>query len=85
MTVTLAQTRIRPDDQNWQVEMIGTNYAANRVVVRVRYQSGDSEDIVFEGSALLAMRQAVPNFAGLRPAMETYIASIRPDLAGVQS
>jgi hypothetical protein len=82
MSVTLSQTRVRPDDQTYEVAMIGANYDSNRVVVRVRFASGDTQDVIFEGPRLAALRNAVTQFNGLRGAIETYLSANEPGLEG---
>jgi hypothetical protein len=82
MSVTLTQTRIRPDDNSYDVAMIGINYASGKVIVRVRFDSGDTQDITFEGARLTALRNAVSQFSGLRLAIEQYVAANEPDLGG---
>jgi hypothetical protein len=82
MSVTLTQTRIRPDDNGYTVVMIGINYQANKVLVRVRFDSGDTQDIEYEGARLLALRNALPQFSGLRLAIEQYLAANEPGLGG---
>ena len=82
MTVTLTQTRVRPDDAGYTVIAIGINYARNRVMVRIRFDSGDEQDIEYEGARLIALRNAVSQFSGLRLALEQYIAANEPDLGG---
>lgn len=85
MTVTLAQTRVRPDDSNYGVETIGINYPSGKVLVRVRFQNGDLQDVTYEGARLIALRNAVAQFSGLRLAIETYLAATEPGLAGEAS
>jgi len=70
MSVTLTQTRVRPDDANYDVVAVGINYLSGRVMVRVRFASGDEQDVIFEGTRLTAMRNAVSQFSGLRLALE---------------
>lgn len=82
MSITLNQTRIRPDDTSYEVEMIGANYAGGRVIVRVRFGSGDTQDIIYEGQRLLDLRNNVSQFNGLRNAVEAYVAATEPGLGG---
>lgn len=82
MSVTLTTKRTRPDDDGYAVIMIGINYASNRVVVRVRFNSGDEQDIIFEGPKLLALRNGVSQFAGLRLAIEQHLTATEPGLGG---
>ena len=82
MTVALNQTRVRPDDNLYDVVMIGVNFSSSRVIVRVKFQSGDEQDVIYEGAKLLALRQAVAQFGGLRLAMEQYLATTEPGLGG---
>ena len=82
MSVTLTQTRVRPDDNGYTVIMIGINYQANRVIVRIRFDSGDTQDIEYEGPRLTALRTAVAQFSGLRTAIEQYVADNEPGLGG---
>ena len=82
MSVTLTSTRIRPDDNGYDVVMVGINYASNRLIIRVRFQSGDERDVTFEGARLLTIRTAVSQFSGLRLALEQYLAANEPDLGG---
>ena len=82
MSVTLTSTRVRPDDNGYDVVMIGINYASSRVIVRVRFASGDMQDIEYEGAKLVALRNNLSQFAGLRLAVEQYISSTEPGLGG---
>jgi hypothetical protein len=82
MSVTLSQTRVRPDDQTYEVVMIGANYDSSRVIVRIRFASGDTQDVTFEGARLTALRNAVSQFNGLRGAIESYLAANEPGLEG---
>jgi hypothetical protein len=82
MSVTLSQTRVRPDDQTYDVVMIGINYVTNRVVVRVQFASGDTQDVTFEGTRLNDLRNALTQFAGLRGGIESYLAANEPGLEG---
>lgn len=82
MSITLNQTRVRPDDTSYEVARIGVNYDANRVIVTVRFGSGEMRDVVFEDDRLVALRNAVNQFAGLRNAIEQYIASHEAGLEG---
>ena len=65
--------------------MVGINYSAGRVLVRVRFDSGDEQDVVFEGARLTDLRNAVSQFTGLRLALEQYIAANEPGLGGAAS
>jgi hypothetical protein len=85
MSVALTQTRVRPDDGNYSVVMVGINYLAGRVIVRVRFDSGDEQDVVYGDARLTALRNAVPQFSGLRLALEQYIAANEPKLGGTAS
>jgi hypothetical protein len=85
MSVTLAQTRIRPDDNAYDVVQVGINYPAGRVLVRIQFASGDTQDIVFEGVRLTALRNAVSQFSGLRLAIEQYLSANEPGLGGSAS
>ena len=82
MSVTLTSPRIRPDDNGYDVVMIGINYPAGRVVVRIRFDNGDTQDITFEDAKLTALRTNVPQFSGLRAAIESYIAATEANLGG---
>ena len=82
MSVTLTQTRIRPDDNGYDVVTVGINYSAGKVLVRIRFDSGDEQDITFEGPRLTALRTTLPQFSGLRRALEEYIAATEPGLEG---
>lgn len=85
MTVTLTQTKIRPDDTNYEIEWIGINYKRGKVTVHIRFGSGDEQDIVYEGADLVGLRNRVVNFNGLKATMEADIAANQPGLAGVAS
>jgi len=82
MSVTLTQTRVRPDDNGYDVVMVGINYATGKVLVRIRFDSGDTQDITFEDARLTALRNALPQFSGLRLALEQYVAANEPNLGG---
>ena len=82
MSVTLSQTRVRPDDTGYDVVMIGANYDSSRVIVRIRFTNGDTQDITFEGPRLTALRNGVSQFNGLRGAIEAYLAANEPGLSG---
>lgn len=82
MSVTLTQTRVRPDDTAYDIVLVGINYQSSRVIVRIRFASGDTQDIIYDGPRLVALRNALPQFSGLRLALEEYIASNEPDLGG---
>lgn len=83
MSVTLTSARVRPDDNGYEVVMIGINYPLNRVIVRVRFDSGDEQDIIFEGAKLAALRSGVSQFSGLGLAIEQYLAATEPGLGGI--
>lgn len=85
MSVTLSQVRVRPDDTDYDVVMIGINYSSSRVVVRVRFTNGDTRDVTFDGARLTALRNAVSQFSGLRGAIEAYLGANEPGLAGSAS
>lgn len=85
MGVTLNKTRVRPDDTSYTVVMVGINYLHNRVLVRVRFTSGDEQDVIFEGARLDALRTAVSQFSGLRLALEQHLAANEPGLGGTAS
>lgn len=85
MSVTLTQTRVRPDDMSYDVAMIGINYEISKVLVRVKFASGDTRDIVYEGARLMALRDAVAQFSGLRRAIEQYVATTESGLDGTVS
>ena len=82
MSVTLTSTRVRPDDNGYTVIAVGINYASNKVMVRIRFDSGDTQDITFEGTRLNDLRNAVSQFSGLRLALEQYISANEPGLGG---
>jgi len=82
MTVTLTQTRVRPDDNTYEIEWVGVNYKSNRVVVHLRFENGDEQDITYEGTRLTALRNRVSQFNGLRGALEADIAANEPGLGG---
>lgn len=85
MSVTLTQTRVRPDDAAYSIVMIGINYDSNRVIVRIKFQSGDTQDIIYEGPRLAALRSRVSNFNGLLGAMESDVAANESGLGGSAS
>lgn len=85
MSVTLTQTRVRPDDTTYDVVAVGINYPAGRLMVRIRYASGDERDIIFEGVRLTAIRNAISQFSGLRLALEQYVSANEPGLGGSAS
>jgi hypothetical protein len=85
MSVTLTQTRVRPDDNGYDVVMIGVNYDANRVIVRVRFTNGDTQDVLFEGTRLINLRNSVSQFKGLKLAIEQFLAVNEPGLGGSAS
>jgi hypothetical protein len=85
MTVALTQTRVRPDDTTYEIVMVGINYQANRVIVRIQFTNGDTQDIVYEGTRLTQLRNRVSQFQGLKPALEVDIAVNEPNLGGVAS
>lgn len=85
MSVTLTQTRVRPDDNIYEVEIVAANYGSSKVLVRVRFQSGDTQDVIYEGPRLTALRNAVSQFSGLRLAIEQYVAANEPGLGGTAS
>jgi len=82
MTVTLSQTRVRPDDNQYDIIMVGVNYPNGRVTVRVQFQSGDTRDITFEDARLTALRNSVSQFSGLRLALEQYLAANETGFGG---
>lgn len=82
MSVALTQTRVRPDDTGYDVMVIGANFGAGKVMVRVQFTNGDTQDIIFEGPRLTALRNAVSQFSGLRQAIEQYLAANESGLAG---
>ena len=82
MTVTLAQARVRPDDNTYDIEWIGINYKSNKVVVHLRFENGDEQDVTYEGARLTALRNRVSQFGGLKPALEADIAANEPGLGG---
>ena len=85
MSVTLTSTRVRPDDNGYTVIMVGINYSTSRVIVRVRFDSGDEQDVIFDGGRLTDLRSAVSQFSGLRLALEQYLAANEPGLGGTAS
>lgn len=85
MTVTLTQTRVRPDDNSYDIQFIGINYKSGRVVVRIQFTNGDTQDIVYEDARLIALRNRVSQFNGLKGALEADIAANEPNLGGVAS
>lgn len=82
MSVTLTQTRVRPDDTAYNVVMVGINYSVNRVIVRVQFASGDQQDVIFDGARLIALRNSLSQFSGLGLALEQYLAANEPGLGG---
>ena len=82
MTVTLTQKRIRPDDNTYDIEWVGVNYKSNKVVVHLRFENGDEQDVTYEGARLTALRNRVSQFSGLRLALEADIAANEPGLGG---
>jgi len=82
MTVTLTQTRVRPDDNGYSIEWIGINYKSDKVTVHVVFDSGESQDVIYEGARLIALRNRVSQFNGLRLALEQDIAANETGLGG---
>lgn len=82
MTVALTQTRVRPDDSSYDVIAVIVGYPGARVTVRVQFGSGDVQDLIYDGVRLTNLRNAVSQFAGLRLALEQYIAANEPGLGG---
>lgn len=82
MSVTLTQTRVRPDDIDYEVIQVGVNYLSGRLLVRIRFTNGDTQDLVYEGAKLNALRNRLPQFNGLRAALEADIAANEPGLGG---
>jgi len=85
MTVTLAQARVRPDDNTYEIEWVGINYKSNKVIVHLRFENGDEQDVIYEGARLIALRNRVSQFNGLRGALEADIAANEPGLGGSAS
>ena len=85
MTVALTNTRLRPDDVAYDVVMVGINYTSGRVMIRVQFASGDTQDLIYEGARLTALRNRISQFNGLRLALEQDIAANEPGLGGVVS
>lgn len=82
MTVALSQTRVRPDDGSYDVVAVIIGYPGASVTIRIQFGSGDTQDIVFSGPRLNALRNGVSQFAGLRLALEQYLAATEPSLGG---
>ena len=82
MTVSLSQIRVRPDDSNYDIVAVIIGYPGSTVTVRIQFGSGDTQDIVFSGARLNTMRNGVSQFAGLRLALEQYLAANEPGLGG---
>jgi len=85
MTVTLTQKRVRPDDNTYDIEWVGINYLSNKVIVHLRFENGDEQDVIYEGPRLTALRGRVSQFNGLRAALEADIAANETGLGGVAS
>lgn len=85
MTVALTVPRSKPNDNDYEIIIIAANYASNRAMVKIRFQNGDERDIIFEGPRLVALRNAVSQFSGLKLAVEQFLAANEPGLEGVAS
>lgn len=82
--ISLTSPVSRGQDGSIDIEYIGINYSGNKVIVRLKYDaSGLTRDFTFEGGALLALRNNVSNFAGLRVAVLQYLQTLDAGLAGV--
>lgn len=82
MGIALNSPISRGSDATVEIEMVGINYDNQRVIVRLEFPSGQRRDFVFEGPALLALRNAVSNFAGLRVALLQYLQTLDSSLSG---
>lgn len=81
--ISLTQTVSRGTDVSVDVQSIGINYDASRVLVRLEYSpSGTTRDFTFEGAALTNLRNGVQQFSGLRVALLQYIQGLAADLGG---
>lgn len=82
MPVILDTPINRGTDNSFEIEFVGINYDASRVIVRLEFPSGKRRDFTFEGQSLLALRNAVSNFAGLRIALLQYLQTLDSSLSG---
>lgn len=85
MAVTLTIPRSKPSDNDYTIIAIGINYPNGRVAVKIRFENGDEQDVIYEGAKLTAMRNRVQQFNGLRLALEQDIAANEPGFGGVAS
>lgn len=73
----------RGNDTAIDIQLVGINYDAQRVTVRLEYkQTGFTRDFIFEGAALQSLRQAVSQFSGLRVALLQYLQTLDASLSG---
>lgn len=82
MPIILSNPISRGSDASVEIEFVGINYDASRVIVRLEFPSGQRRDFTFEGQSLLALRNAVSNFAGLRLALLQYLQTLDSSLGG---
>lgn len=86
MSVSLTTPLSRGSSNTWKVSYVGANWDEQVVVIRVTFDSGDVRDYRFApqgGFATIGvLASAVPNFQGLRGALESYLSSADPTLAG---
>jgi len=81
--IALAQTVSRGTDTGIDIQFVGINYDQTRVIIRLEYQpSGQTKDYAFEGAALVALRNGVSNFSGLRVALLNYLQTLDNALGG---
>lgn len=73
----------RGQDANTDILFIGINYDQSKVIVRLRFNpSGATRDFTFEGASLIALRNALTQFSGLRTAMLSYLQTLDSTLGG---
>ena len=82
MTVTLTNTKINPDDNTWDIEAMGISFKNGRVAVKIRFENGGERVIEYENARLIALRNRVAQFSGLKAAMEADIAANEPGMDG---
>jgi hypothetical protein len=81
--IALTSPISRGSDGAVDIMFVGANFSTGQVTVRLVYSpSAQLRDFIFAGPDLIALRQAVPNFAGLRTALLAYIQTLDPSLGG---
>lgn len=83
MSIALTNPISRGSDNGARIAFVEINFVGQAISVTVQFSpTGNVKKYMFAGDDLAALRQAVSQFAGLRLALEQYLAANKPELAG---